>query len=156
MPLLFFTLFYLTSGQLFYGFILGLTVLLLSLIFIRFAVLHEKQIYKDFYNDRRFYGLNIAAFTSSLFNAEYHYFSNGELFLYSVEFCSLIWIENGNMVTYQKKNIKNVELERFEENKQFQWRLEIYSNLPEYLNISLIFEEDKQAIAERIQTLLMA
>lgn len=155
LPVLFFVVFYLVTGQLFYGLILSLAVLLLSLIFTRLVTSREKQAQEKYFNGRRNYGLRIANFVSSLFKAKYHYFPNGELFLYFSHFCSLIWIDNGNMVTYKKENIKNTELERVPLNKnESGWQLDIFSDLPEYPNISLKFENNEKDIAERLKATL--
>ncbi|NOX90642.1 MAG: hypothetical protein GXO77_16690 [Calditrichaeota bacterium] len=155
-----------------------LSLALFSIVsaFILFAANREKKARADYFDDRRDYGIKIADFVSSLLQANYHSFFNGELFIYSGDFCSLIWVDNGNMVTYQKKNIKEVNLERVNiKNKKkplsktvfgvaenvslkikddYEWRLDIFGNLQEYPKITLIFREDEQDIAKRLKTIL--
>lgn len=165
---------YFYGEKLLYEIVLSLATFGVASIFIYLAARREKKARKEYFSDRRNYGLKIADFVSTMLKANYRSFFNGELFIYSNDFCSLIWVDNVNMVTYQKKNIKDVNLERVNirsknnlpsekistENKNsnlkndYGWRLDIFSNMPEYPKITLIFKEDEQDIAGQIKSIL--
>jgi hypothetical protein len=170
-----FMLMYLYNKRPLTGVLLAAAALGMTYLITFLTANREKKARTDYFEDRRQYGIIISDFVSSMLRADYYNFLNGELFIYSQKFCSVIWVDNGNMVTYQKENIKSVNLEQIKRPGQaprsttyatgsknitsqiksdFAWQLDIFSNLPEYPKITLMFREDEQVIAKQLKTIL--
>jgi len=141
------------GGNFLYKIMLSLVTISIASAVTYLIADREKKSREDYFKDRRNYGQKIANFISSLLNSNYHYFPTGELFLYSNNFCSLIWIDNGNMVTYKNEHIKDINLHQIVTDKksEIKWQLNIFSNLPEYPKITLRFDDDEQDIAQQLK-----
>jgi len=73
-------------------------IICLAILLNNFIRKREEKLYTSYAENRRRYGHKIGNYMLRRFNFEYRIFQTGELFIYSDDLCSLVWIDNGNIV----------------------------------------------------------